>query len=71
MDIDDQNLVYRVVVNHEEQYSIWPAGRDNPPGWRDAGAEGVKAECLDWIERHWSDMRPIRLRRSADIGHPS
>jgi MbtH protein len=71
MDIDDENLQYRVVVNHEEQYSIWPAGRDNPPGWLDAGAEGGKAECLAWIERHWSDMRPLSLRRSLDVVHPS
>ncbi len=71
MDIDDENLRYRVVVNHEEQYSIWPTARDNPPGWLDAGAEGTKAECLDWIERHWSDMRPLSLRRSLDVVHPS
>jgi MbtH protein len=71
MDIDDENLRYRVVVNHEEQYSIWPSARDNPAGWRDAGAEGTKAECLDWIERHWSDMRPLSLRRSLDVVHPS
>jgi MbtH protein len=71
MDIDDENLRYRVVVNHEEQYSIWPTARDNPPGWLDAGAEGTKVECLDWIERHWSDMRPLSLRRSLDVVHPS
>lgn len=71
MDIDDENLRYRVVVNHEEQYSIWPAGRDNPPGWSDGGAEGSKAECLEFIERHWSDMRPLSLRQSLDVVHPS
>jgi MbtH protein len=77
MDIDDENLQYRVVVNHEEQYSIWPAGRDNPPGWLDGGADGdggvtgTKAECLEWIERHWSDMRPLSLRQSLDVVHPS
>ena len=53
---------YRVVINDEEQYSIWPADRENPPGWRDAGREGSKAECLAFIERVWTDMRPLSLR---------
>ena len=53
---------YRVVINDEEQYSIWPADRENPPGWRDAGSEGSKAECLAFIEQVWTDMRPLSLR---------
>ena len=53
---------YRVVVNHEEQYSIWPAEADNPLGWRDAGKEGVKSECLAFIRETWTDMRPASLR---------
>jgi MbtH protein len=53
---------YKVVVNHEEQYSIWPANRESPPGWRDAGKEGTKAECLAFIEEVWTDMRPRSLR---------
>jgi MbtH protein len=56
---------YKVVCNDEEQYSIWWLGRDNPPGWRDAGASGTKAECLAWIERVWTDMRPASARRVA------
>jgi MbtH protein len=65
---DDQNdsTIYKVVVNHEEQYSIWPADRENAPGWRDAGLSGTKAECLAHIDRVWTDMRPRSLRRSMD-----
>jgi MbtH protein len=54
--------VYKVVLNEEEQYSIWPAGRDNPPGWHDEGISGTEGECLDHIERVWVDMRPRSLR---------
>lgn len=56
----------KVVVNHEEQYSIWPLGRDNPPGWNDAGKEGTKRECLAWIDENWTDMRPLSLRRLTE-----
>lgn len=62
-DQEDDISVYKVVVNHEEQYSIWPHDRDNPPGWRDAGKAGVKAECLAYINEHWTDMRPLSLRK--------
>ena len=52
----------RVVVNHEEQYSIWPADRAVPAGWSDVGVEGTTDECLDHIERVWTDMRPLSAR---------
>lgn len=55
--------MYKVVVNHEEQYSIWPAGRDAPLGWEEAGKRGTKEECLDYIEEVWTDMRPLSLRK--------
>ncbi|MDQ3802459.1 MAG: MbtH family protein [Acidobacteriota bacterium] len=55
--------IYKVVVNHEEQYSIWPADRENPLGWNDAGKTGTKAECLAYIEEVWADMRPLSLRK--------
>jgi MbtH protein len=58
--------VYKVVVNHEEQYSIWPANRTNALGWRDAGKSGSKAECLAYIQEVWTDMRPLSLRRGAE-----
>ena len=60
---NEDTTVYKVVVNDEEQYSIWPADRDNPLGWRDAGKSGLKAECLEHINRVWTDMRPLTLRR--------
>jgi MbtH protein len=55
---------YRVVVNDEEQYSIWLADRDLPAGWRAEGTEGTKADCLAHIGQVWTDMRPLSLRRS-------
>ena len=56
----------KVVVNDEAQYSIWPADRENAPGWRDAGKTGTKDECLAWIKEHWTDMRPASLRKAMD-----
>jgi MbtH protein len=58
----EANLEYRVVVNHEEQYSIWPAERELPLGWSDVGKRGRKAECLEYIAKVWTDMRPKSLR---------
>ncbi len=60
--------LFKVVVNHEEQYSIWPVYRDNPAGWRDAGKSGPKEECLAHIKEVWTDMRPLslRLKMAAD-----
>ena len=58
--------IYKVVVNHEEQYSIWPADRENPLGWRDVGKTGLKAECLDYIKEVWTDMRPLSLRKKME-----
>ena len=62
----DETMVYNVVVNQEEQYSIWPAERANPLGWRDAGKSGVKADCLAYIKEVWVDMRPLSLRKQMD-----
>jgi len=59
-------IIYKVVVNAEEQYSIWPADRENALGWQDAGFTGPKAECLAYIEQVWTDMRPLSLRRRMD-----
>jgi uncharacterized protein YbdZ (MbtH family) len=68
MDADeiDDKTVYRVVVNHEEQYSIWPLDRALPRGWNAEGKEGTKGECLDHIEKVWTDMRPLSVRRQID-----
>lgn len=54
---------YHVVVNDEEQYSIWPAEREVPLGWRQAGFTGPKQACLAHIEEVWTDMRPLSLRK--------
>lgn len=54
---------YQVVVNHEEQFSIWAADREPPLGWSPVGSAGSKEECLDYIEKVWVDMRPLSLRQ--------
>lgn len=56
--------VYGVVTNDEEQYSLWEADRDIPAGWSAEGFSGTRQECLDHIERVWTDMRPASLRRA-------
>ena len=64
MDIDQEDkMLYKVVVNHEEQYSIWPAHRENALGWKDAGMSGQKEECLSHIKEVWKDMRPLSIRK--------
>ncbi|GAA2649746.1 MbtH family protein [Streptomyces aculeolatus] len=57
---------YDVVVNDEEQYSIWFAGRDLPPGWSRAGHTGTRQDCLDHIDRVWTDIRPLSVRRGLE-----
>lgn len=63
---EDDKTVYKAVMNHEEQYSIWPADREMPLGWQDAGKTGTKQECLDYIEEVWTDMRPLSLRKQME-----
>ena len=65
-DEHEDNTIYKVVVNHEEQYSIWPADRENALGWSDAGKSGPKAECLAYIKEVWTDMRPLSLRKKME-----
>jgi MbtH protein len=62
----EDTTIYKVVVNHEEQYSIWPAYRELPLGWRAVGKEGLKDECLAYIEEVWTDMRPLSLRKKME-----
>ena len=62
-DDKEDNRTYKVVVNHEEQYSIWLADKENPLGWKDVGKSGLKQECLDYIKEVWTDMRPLSLRK--------
>ncbi len=58
MNDQEDTKIYKVVINHEEQYSIWPAVRENAAGWNDAGFQGSKQECLAYIKEFWTDMRP-------------
>lgn len=63
---DDDSRQYRVVRNDEDQYSLWPADTNPPPGWFVAGPAGSKADCLAHIARVWTDMRPKSLREFMD-----
>jgi MbtH protein len=63
---EEDTTIYRVVMNHEEQYSIWPADREDAPGWRDVGKSGTKAECLAYIKEVWTDMRPLSVRKRIE-----
>lgn len=66
---NSDDTIYKVVVNDEEQYSIWWDGRQEPAGWRPGGKAGSKEECLAFIEQVWTDMRPLSLRRTmSDSG---
>jgi MbtH protein len=58
----EETMLFDVVVNHEEQYSLWLAGSPIPSGWKAVGVQGTKQECLEHIERVWTDMRPRSLR---------
>ncbi|OUR91728.1 MbtH family protein [Gammaproteobacteria bacterium 42_54_T18] len=63
MSFDNENATFRVLVNHEEQYSLWPEYKAIPGGWRDSGFLGDKAECLEYVNINWTDMRPLSLRK--------
>ena len=65
-DHNDEETIYHVVVNHEEQYSIWPEGRENALGWKDDGFSGTKDACLAHIKEVWTDMRPLSLRKQME-----
>ena len=67
---DDENdeRAWRVVLNHEEQYSIWPVDRELPEGWRDEGKQGTRQECLDHVDEVWTDMRPLSVRGGGTSG---
>lgn len=62
----ENTTIYKVVVNDEEQYSIWFADRENPLGWKDVGKSGIKSECLEYIKEVWTDMRPLSLRKKME-----
>lgn len=64
--MDTNGDIYAVVLNDEEQYSIWPVGRDLPAGWRRSGFTGSKDDCLAHIDEIWTDIRPLSLRRAIE-----
>jgi MbtH protein len=68
---ESDDRTYTVVVNHEEQYSIWFVDQDVPAGWRTVGRTGPKDECLAYIAEVWTDMRPLSLRRAMEAGSQS
>ena len=63
---EEDTTIYKVIINHEEQYSIWPVGQELPPGWREVGKSGPKEECLAYIKEVWTDMRPLSLRKKME-----
>ncbi len=65
-DEHEDTTTYNVVVNHEEQYSIWPADRESPLGWTPTGFSGPKDKCLAHIKEIWTDMRPLSLRKAME-----
>jgi MbtH protein len=64
--MSEDTELYTVVVNDEEQYSIWRLGREIPPGWHEVGKTGPKEECLAYIDEVWTDMRPRSLREAME-----
>ena len=66
MSEDTQEKAFYVVVNEEEQYSIWPVNKEIPRGWRTDGTQGSKADCVAYIDTIWTDMRPLSLRKQMD-----
>ncbi|MCW8127253.1 MbtH family NRPS accessory protein [Microbulbifer halophilus] len=66
MSMDDPDTQFTVVINGEEQYSIWPDYKPLPDGWREAGKSGTREECLAHIEAVWTDMRPRSLREAME-----
>lgn len=65
-DPEADDRTWRVVKNHEEQFSIWPADRELPLGWTEEGTQGPREACLDHIETIWTDMRPLSVRRAME-----
>ena len=59
----EEDFEYQVLVNHEEQYSLWPIFRDIPNGWKQVGPIGTKQECLDYVNEVWTDITPLSVRK--------
>ena len=63
MNMTEEDFEYQVLVNHEEQYSLWPTFRDIPNGWKQIGPIGTKQECLDYVNEVWADITPLSVRK--------
>jgi MbtH protein len=61
MRLSGQEL-FVVLMNDEEQYSLWPSGKDTPSGWRATEMRGTEEACMKWVDEVWTDMRPASLR---------
>jgi MbtH protein len=66
MAFDRDDALYKVLVNEQEQYSLWPEYKAVPAGWRETGTRGDKPHCLAYVEQVWTDMRPLSLRQQMD-----
>ena len=64
--IEEYQEMYLVLINHEEQYSLWPSYKPIPLGWKAVGKERTKNECLAYIDEVWTDMRPLSLRKQME-----
>jgi MbtH protein len=58
--------LFKAIINDEEQYSIWPEQKETPAGWREVGVKGSKAEVSEYIDKNWTDMRPLSLRKAME-----
>lgn len=63
---EEDNRIYIVLINDEEQYSLWLKDKKIPPGWTAVGKEGSKQECVGYVDTVWTDMRPLSLRKRMD-----
>jgi len=64
--MDDDKFEYMVLVNDEEQHSLWPTFKEIPPGWKQVGPVGTKQECLDYVETAWPDITPLSVRKQME-----
>jgi MbtH protein len=62
-DLEEDTRTYIVLVNQEEQYSLWLADKTIPPGWTAVGPQGSQQECSEYVDRVWTDLRPLSLRK--------
>jgi len=63
MSTDDDDRLYIVLINEEEQYSLWPSHKHIPAGWKSVGVSGSSAECMSYVDRVWTDITPLTVRK--------